>query len=1225
MNPLIKKICLLAALLLLSTSLHAQGNAPVRLAVVVESPEVSTLADVLTVELSKNPHLQLLERAEIEKIYREQSLSAGNRDYLKLGQVLGADGLLLLTPDALAGAPSPQVRLVAVKQGVILASERPTGSIDDPTGWAQIIAHHFEPLFPKLGVLTRDALPISIVNFHSAIRSPGAEETERQLTVLTIDRLARERELFVLERRNMRSLTAENELKAVDDSAFWNGSYLLEGTLDRDSYSKDTISINARLTPPNHLPPLEIQIRASRTNLTETVNQFAAQVLKALKLGADSTPWNAGDEAKQYYDEAQWDLKWNLLPEAQRAAESAWALGEKTKAVAMLRIVSYYDEGVDTADTWYDIQQRLVLFAAGSPHRRGEFVRPVAPTPENEVAPEAVRFARVRRVMELYRDGFRNFIAADPKPGWEWHDTGIDLLEGASYWLRHYYYMPQSRAGQEDAILEVQGLAKEIVALLESHPAFTNDFGRSTFFSSKVNWGLPFVGLQTERPHRSLLETKVVWGAYWMQTPEEGVALYRGILESGNLPKVRKYFVNPDFLKIHIEGLVGGTLPPERILSYLTGWQQADRQRVLTVWHHFIEDLCSSTNAGTKAEGLFLRCAQAPADAQHDQYFRELVAFLESHQDELVTDGFSEGLAGDLDALIQARRTGIISVDAVLGERSELAKRVCQSMAAVNSRLMHHAHVVEMENYFTAGQRDRAKFDALFQNFDYQPEDVQALLPFLHSFRSNIVAELETVNTNLEKSRESLARGSADDRARLGQMYRAHGELDIFRMKLDRLDGDLTSKSKPQISPPVSSTNPAPPQNIVTSPVDSLVVTRFWPLPDRLPQADESSQLSIASWCYREGRLWVDARAMRIGVYAGQETYFNRGAFFRIDLDSLGSEAISLDPGSSELPQGALFLSSERMFEVHQGYLYISTIDKISRYSLATQKWEDLPVPIQGHGRITFIDDKMLISTADSILESTPEGKDVRILASSRRQPPVSKLDSITDYGSPPIVKGPDGSIITMVAGQLYEFPRDGKDWVLLPSSNEWGHATASTFDGGLVMVSQSPGQGERIFALPAGARAPDLLIAAQPQIIHPLDKTSNVYQPRWRFPETGQPISAVCLDGERLWVLSAESIPPRMLQQKIMQGQNGLEVTLTGFHRGNSEPLQIPLQLRLPNSFIESHRRTGIPRGPSFMEMTPKGLVIVDAGFPGFWFIPQNELVARQQAWFETRSDASK
>src|SRR6185437_1750071 len=112
----------------------AQSNAAVRLAIIAESSDAAPVCDLLTTELSKNPHVTLLERSEIGRVYREQALSAANPDYLKLGQVLGADGLLLVgtkpasstagVATALVGKPNLSVQLIAVKPGVLLASEQ---------------------------------------------------------------------------------------------------------------------------------------------------------------------------------------------------------------------------------------------------------------------------------------------------------------------------------------------------------------------------------------------------------------------------------------------------------------------------------------------------------------------------------------------------------------------------------------------------------------------------------------------------------------------------------------------------------------------------------------------------------------------------------------------------------------------------------------------------------------------------------------------------------------------------------------------------------------------------------------------------------------------------------------------------------------------------------------------------------------------------------------------
>jgi hypothetical protein len=169
------------AILTLALRLPGQTNAPARLALISESSDASTAADVLTSELSSNPKIQLLERNEIEKIYREQGLSAANKDYLKLGQILGADGLLLMETVKEGTNQFLNVRLIAVKPGVVLAGEKFVWPVKDAAEWSAAFARHLDLFFPKLAVLVKDAIPISVVNLRSAVSSDEAQETERQL------------------------------------------------------------------------------------------------------------------------------------------------------------------------------------------------------------------------------------------------------------------------------------------------------------------------------------------------------------------------------------------------------------------------------------------------------------------------------------------------------------------------------------------------------------------------------------------------------------------------------------------------------------------------------------------------------------------------------------------------------------------------------------------------------------------------------------------------------------------------------------------------------------------------------------------------------------------------------------------------------------------------------------------------------------------------------------
>ena len=425
---------LLAAEAVMPPTLRAEVSPrPVRLAIVPEAAAGAPVADVLTVELSSRPNLQLLERAEIEKAYREQALSVANRDFIKLGQVLGADGLLLLTPITQGTNEFMHVRLVAVKPGVVIGAVRSAWPVSDSLAWARWVANRFRPLFPKLGVQAKDALPISVLNLRAAARSAEEEAMERQLTVLAIERLTREQELFVLERRRLGLLSAEKELKGMDEAAFWNGSWLLEGVIDRKGYSKDTVTVDARLLPPKGGAPVPVELSGSRTNLAGLVDELANKVLQGLKIGRQSAPWSAADEAEQYFAEGSWAYRWHMLPEAQAASESAWALGKKTKEVAALRLRAYCDEIPS------DVLQ----------------------------VPQPASLGMGIKALGLFCQDYVLGLTATNTLDAEWSDIGVNrALCPAVAVLDSYYYAAELRPGNEEQLAELRGLTRQTAAVL---------------------------------------------------------------------------------------------------------------------------------------------------------------------------------------------------------------------------------------------------------------------------------------------------------------------------------------------------------------------------------------------------------------------------------------------------------------------------------------------------------------------------------------------------------------------------------------------------------------------------------------------------------------------------------------------------------------------------------------------------------------------------------------
>lgn len=426
-------------LVLVAVPLLAQTNAPIRLAVVSESGNVKTTADVLTAQLSSNGKIQLLERDQIKKVYRELGLSAANRDDLKLGRMLEADGLLVLNVVRTPTGVNLKARLVAVKPGVVLTDLSFPWPLKDTTQWAKSVANHLKVFLPKLAVLAKDAIPISIVNFRAAISAIGEREAERELKLLTIQRLSQEQRLFVLERQGMQLLSREKALEP-DESAFWDGSYLLDGVVDQSGYSPKTVTINARLTPPKGGVPLTFEVSGSRTNLTEVVNRLAARVNQQLNVQSTVGEWSAAEEADQYYQEAKWAMRWELYPEAQAAAETSWALGRHNPETARLRICAY--------------SQSIPLQSPVSNHLPDTiFQKQILVL----AIPDRHQFRLLIRAMDLFCQDAPYVLGGTNKPDPTGFLIGLQLVRRAAGLLESYYYAAELRANNREQLFDLRG------------------------------------------------------------------------------------------------------------------------------------------------------------------------------------------------------------------------------------------------------------------------------------------------------------------------------------------------------------------------------------------------------------------------------------------------------------------------------------------------------------------------------------------------------------------------------------------------------------------------------------------------------------------------------------------------------------------------------------------------------------------------------------------------
>jgi hypothetical protein len=125
----------------------------ISLAVTTDNESLQPASDLLAAELSHQEGIALLERAKVELVLREQRLSLGglsSKECLNLGQLLGADGLLVLGEEDGQQPPRVYLRLVAVKTGVILQEGEYPWPLPDPTEWSKQVWLEFRSLIPKL-------------------------------------------------------------------------------------------------------------------------------------------------------------------------------------------------------------------------------------------------------------------------------------------------------------------------------------------------------------------------------------------------------------------------------------------------------------------------------------------------------------------------------------------------------------------------------------------------------------------------------------------------------------------------------------------------------------------------------------------------------------------------------------------------------------------------------------------------------------------------------------------------------------------------------------------------------------------------------------------------------------------------------------------------------------------------------------------------------------------
>jgi len=1066
--PAILTHFIIAGLLSLATALHA---AP-RLALIGNGQGLGPAIDLMTVALSGHDGVELLERSELERVYREQALGAGKQDWVKLGRVLGADGVMIVEKGTEGTNAVLGVRLVAVKPGVVLAQRSYPWPLDSATGWTERVRAQFEPLFPKLGVLEKDAVPVSVLNLRSAVKSRDGEALERDLTTLLERRLSHQREVFVLERRRMTTLEGEKDL-ASETNAFWSGSYLIEGTIDPDGYDAATARVTLRLSRKGD-SARELRIEGARSNVIALAEVLVGGILEAIRgRKTEVAGWDAAAEAQRYYEEAKWAEKWRLWEQAREASDSAWALGIRSIECAVIRIqsrnvfllhrpiISYSGSGLlprnrEVLDqiqkpaamglvVHIDSEQFQWVYLPGKPEPM--YVPPIMPDPQF--------LDPALEVLSMYWDISRSIQPSPPAIGTSWEALGANVLETVARVLTDFHTVPRSYALHAEKLASLRALCRSASDYLSGSEVTSevSEGAGSAALKIKVGPPLPTKSLDPQVPN--IFPVKLRVGFLWQERPEDAITMYRDLMKSPVYPHYhagmsRRFANHP----------------------YLPSWSGAQWNVLNSMWQGYIAELKRSTNAFLGFEGRCLEWESMREIPDAEQRFDEVLLFLRQNRDQFLKTPFKiiekMGTSRIRDVLIPKATPSRVR-DLLEGRYRQEVLPEIQGMARA------HYPLVQAAEEHARKEAERTANGRLFISYleNFEPFDM-IVMAKLNAFLNGPVpaAQLERLVPAFEAySARYTAQDAATRQPPLTSMQAQ--QLASVEMALKKPAGLPVVAAKPVPQPRLTSTNLANPTlafvpNTASSPAPSpqqlgrLEFRKFSTIPlNLIPTAggarDEFGELNFSNRNHRvrfelvsDGKVWSEVK-YTVNSYRGSQTKGNFVGVAGGVLNGVPASAfVSWDPSSGQwahhshpsnskqqqliqsygkaAPEGYhAWFAQDTRFAMHNGFIYTSGPGKLIRFSPVSHASEVLSIIPGAAVQFVEVGGRLYAWSREAIHEITDDLKSTKTLASIRRRPALTELDSLPEFRDAVLFQGAGGRLGVAFSNSLYHW--DGTAW----------------------------------------------------------------------------------------------------------------------------------------------------------------------------------------------------
>ena len=594
---------------------------PTRIAVLTEA-SLASWADLIEAGLVDKPGLELLDRRLIQRVLDEQKLSltqATSAQSVRIGKLLGADGLIILRKEQGIDGETALVRMVAVGPGLVLAepSYPLTGKNVSPLEAAGDVTERLLAVQPKLRVKPDDAVLVSVAGLFSAVDRGRARLVERQLTLLLTHRLMHEANVFVVERRHLEKLAFE-KLLAPEPEPLATGSFVLAGSIETER-NGETLHLKLQLKPPGDREPTRIDVSGPAQKQVELVEQAALDILKAIQTTPANDVWDRAAEAKYYAEHARWALDHHLLEDAQAAAESAWVLGNHDLKLREKLIRAY-------CLTAYQVFAGARYKQSTNAYHYG-----------NALIDNPRALPALARALELVED----YLHFDPRPEepldpLDMHaDTNIDYrvvstraLLSASRVLRGCWERGVSEK-QAEELATIRRQIREIVPLLQCEEIVDH----------RDAWVYHLMG---------------AYAPFWYERPAEVLAAYRTVFQMK---------VSSDrFARILLESAFrdrdrsnDGPRSLPRSTPYLIDWNRRDPLQLQVPPESFLKELANSSNAGERAGAWVIR--YFPVDyynfQANDHHIPAMLEFLWNERKEIARGANGHWMFGPLYEIVR--------------------------------------------------------------------------------------------------------------------------------------------------------------------------------------------------------------------------------------------------------------------------------------------------------------------------------------------------------------------------------------------------------------------------------------------------------------------------------------------------------------------------------------------------------------------------------------------